>query len=375
MFEYITIQNKVYRTTLLLIIYSFIASCKTDVNKNVKTTNNTISENEENFVETMVIQSQPFSEEIIVNGKLSAEQKSVLKFNVSGNLKLLNVKNGERVQINQVIASLDNYTFNQEVNKAQLNYDKAQLDFQDILIVRGYHQTNKDSIPQNIFEMANIRSGLQAAKNQLNEANHNLNSSILKAPFSGKIGTLKYRLHEFVAAQSDFLTLIDDREFFVEFYLMETEIYKVGIGDDVSVTLLNHSEITEGTIHSINPQVEKNGTVLIKALIKNKGMLLEGMNVQLSIQKIIPNQLVVPKSAVLLRQNEPIIFKYQNGLAQWSYINTIHENSHSYAIIPNPEITYTNLSQGDTIIISNNTNLAHNSPVTIDPKTLDVSYE
>ena len=78
-----------------------------------------------------------------------------------------------------------------------------------------------------------------------------------------------------------------------------------------------------------------------------------------------PNQFVVPKSAVVLRQNQEVLFKYQNGKTYWTYIKSIYENSTTYGIIADPEKSSATLEVGDTVITSGNLNLAHDVEVDI----------
>ena len=89
------------------------------------------------------------------------------------------------------------------------------------------------------------------------------------------------------------------------------------------------------------------------------------MNVNVHIQKEIPNQFVVPKEAVVLRQNQEVLFKVVNGKAYWTYVKTINENKIHYSVIPNPEKSSATLSIGDSIIIGGNLNLAHDSELEI----------
>ena len=110
--------------------------------------------------------------------------------------------------------------------------------------------------------------------------------------------------------------------------------------------------------------VEKNGMIKVKAVLHNSGNLLDGMNVKVLIKSNIANQLVVPKSAVLLRQNKEVVFRYKSGIAYWTYVHTTNENSSSYTIIANRD-RGAEINEGDTVIVSGNLNLAHESKVEI----------
>jgi membrane fusion protein (multidrug efflux system) len=86
------------------------------------------------------------------------------------------------------------------------------------------------------------------------------------------------------------------------------------------------------------------------------------MNVKVSIKRAIPGQLVVPKQSVVLRQNREVLFRYTKGTAYWTYINVLDENENQYSVIAAEGAT---LELGDTVIISNNLNLAHESEVEV----------
>ncbi|MCR8667546.1 efflux RND transporter periplasmic adaptor subunit [Aestuariibaculum sp. M13] len=318
-----------------------------------------------NEVDVQILKQQAFKKELVSNGKLVAIQKNVLKFEVSERLEQLNVKNGDMVRKGQLLAALRPYNFQQEQDKAESNLQKAILDFKDQLLGRGYDFDVRDSIPDKIYNMVAIRTGYRDAQRQLEEAKHNFNASKLIAPFSGRVANIENKQFEQISAGRDFMTLIDDSVFEVEFYLIESEISDVKVGDQVEIMPFSNEKSYQGKISTINPLVEKNGTILVKASVKNDGQLMEGMNVKVLIQKDIPEQFVVPKDAVVLRQNQEVLFKVVNGKAYWTYVMTPHENSKNYSVIPNPDKSSATLTAGDSIIVSGNLNLAHDSEVSV----------
>jgi len=141
-------------------------------------------------------------------------------------------------------------------------------------------------------------------------------------------------------------------------------LQQIKINQTVKIRTFSTDKIYTGKISEINPIVEENGMVKIKALIANSGKLMEGMNVEVIIENKISNQLVVPKSAVVLRQNKEVLFRIINGKAFWTYVKTEFENSNSYTVKANADIG-AEINVGDTIIISGNLNLAHESEVEV----------
>lgn len=320
---------------------------------------------EKNEVDVMVLQKEVFKKEIVSNGKLVALQKNALKFEVSETLEKLYVKNGDYVKKGQTLAVLKANTYQQALAKAEISLAKAELEFQDKLVGRGYVTFNKDSIPEKEYDMLGIRSGYKDAMHELNNAHYNLEGTKLIAPFNGKVANIESKQYEQINAGEDIMTLINDAVFEVEFYLIESEISEVSIYDKIKITPFALRKTYEGHITTINPQVEQDGTILVKAKVKNDGNLLEGMNVKVFIQKDIPGQFIVPKKAVILRQNQEVLFKLKSGKTYWTYVQTTNENSSEYTVIPHPDKSSASLKPNDTIIISGNLNLAHDTEVSI----------
>ena len=352
---------------ILLVIVCF--SCK---NEQAKAQEDTVEKKqylpEKNEVDVMVLKQETFKQEIVSNGKLVALQKNLLKFDVSENLERLLVKNGDYVKKGQTLAILKNFTYQQAYTKAKIGLKKAALEFQDKLVGRGYETFNKDSIPIKEYEMLAIRSGYKEALHELQNAEFKLKATKLRAPFNGKIATIKSKQYEHISAGTDVMTLINDTVFEVEFYLIESEISEIDINGQIQIAPFALNKTYQGRIATINPQVEKDGTILVKAKIKNDGHLIEGMNVKVFIQKDIPNQFVVPKASVVLRQNQEVLFALKSGKAYWTYVQITNENSSHYTIIPHPDKSSATLKPGDTIVVSGNLNLAHESEIVIKHK-------
>lgn len=320
---------------------------------------------DQNEVDAMVLQKEPFKEELLSNGKLVAVNKSVLKFEVEGTLENIFIKEGAYVAKNSVLAQLDSYTYQQNLENAEIALKKARLEFEDMLISREYDSNKTEEIPKNIYEMVSLRSGYAEALQELKKAQNELKQTRLKAPFYGKVASIQFKTHEQVNSGIEFLTLINDSFFEVEFYITESEVHKVKVNEPVRILATGSQQEYKGKITIINPVVEKNGTILVKASVKNDGRLIEGMNVKISIEKTIPNQFVIPKSAVLLRQDQQVLFKAIDGKAHWTYVQTTNENKNYYTVVSNKERTDSRLKVGDTIITNGNLTLAHESKVMI----------
>lgn len=354
-------QSKNKQKIYLIIISIFIlfGSCKTYSENKEQSSNESLPE-EKNIVEIIILVKQDFTREIISNGKLSAIQKAELYFKNPGIIKSINSNNGKLVSEGTELAKLQNEDYLFNLRKAKVTMEKAEIDQLDALLSMGY-KNRTDNIPPEFLKIANIRSGYNQAKIQLDEANSQLDNVVLRAPFSGKVEGLKQKIFEKADLSKPFCTLINDNRFTIDFPLLETEISQVNTGQKVTVSPIAGAKQTTGKITEINPRIDENGLAWLKAELTNPEGYMEGMNVKVSIKRAITGQLVVPKQAVVLRQNREVLFRYTgNGTAYWTYINVLNENENQYSVVAAEGAT---LELGDTVIISNNLNLAHESEV------------
>ena len=318
---------------------------------------------ESNPVEVITLAPTTFYRQLLSNGRLNAKRKSQLTFKTPGIISQVNVSNGDYVEVGTLLGTLDLTEAQHNINTCRENFEKAKLDLSNTLIGLGYYTSDTTAIPQETLHMAKTRSGYTLSLLSLENATRVLNESKLISPFSGKIADLKGKPHE--STQDFFCTLIDDSQFDVDFNILETELSMVKIGQPVRISpFFEPDKEIVGKITNINPSVNDRGQIAVKAEIANDGSLLDGMNVKIMVENAVPDQLVVPKSAVVIRDNLQVLFRYSHGEALWTYVHTVLDNSDSYTVIPNTS-RGAELSVGDTVIVSGNLNLANGSHVTI----------
>ena len=321
-------------------------------------------EAERNEVEVMTLERTVFTRQLISNGRLSARARSSLAFRGTGMIEQVNARNGETVRAGTVIAALDRTDKAIALKSARIAMDKAGLDLYDVLAGQGYMTRDTSSVPASVMKMARMRSGYDAALNSLHQAEYDYSGTVLTAPFTGKVADIK--LGNFEQASSEpFCTLIDDSSFDVDFTVLESEYGFLEEGLKVKVTPFSGgSGHLYGTLTCINPTVDKNGQVAVTATVENDGTLIDGMNVKVTVEKDVPGQLVVPKSAVVIRDNLEVLFRHKDGKALWTYVHTLMSSGDSYVVVPNTD-RGAELSEGDQVIISGNLNLADGSSVEV----------
>jgi multidrug efflux pump subunit AcrA (membrane-fusion protein) len=182
------ITNKEYMNTLKMLPFSLVilclVICSCNPRGNVSNTSaedkkdSTIVNDDKQKVSVMVLRYGNFNKEIISNGKLIALKKADLKFRSSENVAAVYVKNGDRVEKGQTIAKLDNFTLTSTLKQNLIQYEKAKVDLQDVIMSLGYSNKDTSLIPDITMNTARARSGIDKAQSDLELAEYNLRASV-----------------------------------------------------------------------------------------------------------------------------------------------------------------------------------------------------
>lgn len=318
-----------------------------------------------NIVDVITLERTDFAQQLLSNGKLKGAARASLSFGSSGSLSVINVSNGKRVTKGTVLARVNRPDLELSLRSAEISLEKAEMDMYDYLVGQGYGARDTLAVPKTILASARMKSGYASAKNSLDKAKQDLSGTVLRAPFSGRVADVKLRPHDY-SGNEPFCSLIDDSAFDVDFSVMESEYSFLSVGQSVKVTPYADESLTShGKITAINPSVDKNGQITVRARVGNSTGLLDGMNVKVTVERNIPDQLVVPRSAVVIRDDLDVLFTYtDDGKAHWTYVRIVASNGDSHSVVANADRGSV-LSEGDRIIISGNLNLADGSDVVL----------
>ena len=350
---------------LIALLAISITNCKNQSNTTLKD-DKKISSPQSNIVQVIALKKETFSKQIITNGKSYAYPKAELHFRTSGNIRKIFNTNGDYVQKGDTIAVLDREDLQLSLYSAQLEFEKSRLEYYDILAGQGFSPKDTLNISPEILSIAKMRSGFINAQNTLKRAYYDYESSILRAPFSGVIANLSLSENEQVSSDK-FCTLMGNNLKNIKFNIMESEYAFISKNQSILISPFARPDISvKGVLKNINPSVNENGQIELCAVASESSVLLDGMNVKVSIEKDIPNQLVVPRSALVIRDGFDVLFTYtyEDGTAHWVYVNILDKNS-EYAVVEANKDRGATLKEGDIVIISGNLNLADGSKVTI----------
>lgn len=310
-------------------------------------------------VKVMKLEPKVFNHEIVSNGKMSAHDFSDLRFAGSDAvIDKIYVKNGDHVRKGQPIASLDRFKLENTLKQNNNDLAKARLELADVLIGQGYDPEKPEAVPAEVMKLARLRSGLDHAETVLAATQRDIEASTLTAPFDGVVANLFQKVHNRPDASEPFCRIVSSGQMDVEFSVLESELAIIKPGDEVSVSAFASNDTHTGRVTEINPVVDKDGLVKVRAAVSGANGLFDGMNVKISVRRALDKRFVVPKTAVVLRTGKQVVFTHENGKAMWNYVHTGLENM-------NEVVVDDGLKEGMEVIYDGNVNLAHEAPVRV----------
>ena len=351
---------KTLRTMTVVLLTAALGACQGNTENDAEKEGvETVLPGQVNEVTVMTLKSQNFSHELVSNGKVTASAYSDLYFEKPEVVAQVWVKNGSFVRKGQKIAELDLFALQNTLAQHKNSLDQAELELQDVLIGQGYAPDQPEAVPADVMKLARVKSGYEQQAAIYEAAKHDLEKATLVAPFDGLVANLFQKVNNKASATDPFCRIVASQGMEVDFSVLESELPLVKMGDRVEIVPYAGTAGTfYGSISEINPLVDENGMVRVKARVNGGNGLFDGMNVRVSVQRDVKEQLVVPKSAVVLRSERQVVFTLVDGRAFWNYVQTGLENMDEYTITDG-------LQEGATVIVTGNVNLAHESPVKV----------
>jgi len=273
------------------------------------------------------------------SGTVRAEKISELAFGAVGRVKKLNVKLGDIVKKDQVLAELEN-------EDLETAYKNAEREAQ-----RQKAQLENKSTSKLAFDSSN--TSLEATRMALER-------SYIKAPFDGIISELNLEVGQLSQITTELrralMRIVDTQSRFVRFEIDEVDYAKITIGMPVRVKILaERRDPFMGTIRKIVPFVssarEQDRTTEVEVNVHaEEKLLIAGASADIDIiTNKKENVLAIPSRAILGRGQERHVFVAQNGKAKKVLITLGLSNYDRSEVI-------SGLSENDNVLIPSDKN-------------------
>jgi len=338
---------------------------------------------------------------VFADGAIRTPKTVSVNTKVGGELREVLVRDGDHVTQGQVIARIDRREYEislQEsryrhlqalsqmaaeadtfsVNEEALANFRRRRDELESMVARGtltrpeYEATilklEMSSLQAGAFRDAVFqqRTGLAEARMAEERANLNLEYTAVRAPFEGIVHGLSVVAGEILTVNTTVCTLFNNEHLEARLNVLEADLGHLSEGRPVLLSIPATGDTLRAAIDVISPTLDP-GTRTCEVVVRfdnPTGRFRPGMFVRARIAGIIyHDRLLVPKSALLIRDNRPLVFKQEGDRARWLYVDTGLQNDDWVEILK--VHSGGTLVPGDLVVVSNHLTLAHEAKIKV----------
>tara|TARA_R110002073_G_scaffold293194_2_gene458759 strand:+ start:33957 stop:35147 length:1191 start_codon:yes stop_codon:yes gene_type:complete len=280
--------------------------------------------------ETIGLEMKPLEERNLGNNikvtgtlELFPQDRANISPFVGGNVRSINVIEGDRVKKGQVLAYLEHpdiISMQQEFQEknGELVFLKQDFERKQILYNKGVSSGKEFQMAQSKFRSTTssvnaIKSKLRLLRLKIDKiADGQIFSAVpIITPISGFVDEVMVNLGDYVAPQTKMFTISDNSKLHVDLIVYEKDISKVKLDQQIFFTVASKpNEILKAKVHSIGKTFETDPKALhIHADMDNKnGDLLPGMYVEGRIVQGEKMGYAVPEEAIIKEGEQSFIF-------------------------------------------------------------------
>lgn len=263
-------------------------------------------------VETANARAWTSTADIRAIGSLQSDESVQIASEIAGRIAEVSFHEGTQVKDGDVLFKLDDVLAKAEVADAKARFELAQANFDRAKALQRTGNVTEKARDEAAQSFESGTATLELAKARLEK-------HIIRAPFSGRVGTRKISVGAYVGIGAPLVNLEKIDTLKVDFKVPELFLSSVVVGQkiELKVDALPDRAFT-GEIYAIDPMVDVNGRAMrVRARLANPDLVLRpGLFARILIIGQKPREVVlVPESAVVPRGGETFIFTVENGKA------------------------------------------------------------
>lgn len=323
--------------------------------------NTSLNQQQESFPTTTIIKTDTFTYSDYV-ADIHAIQNVEIRARVTGYLEKIFVDEGAQVKEGQVLFSINNREYVEELAKAKALYksavadvDAAELELKNVL-----HLSEKKIVSST--EVALAKNKLEAQKAKMEEAQAHqayvqikLSNTEIKAPFDGIINRIPHKIGSLIDEGTLLTSISEYDEVYAYFDVSEKEYlnYARNLKSDsvdsriVSLILADGSEHPyKGKIETVEGVIDdRTGNIAFRAKFPNPDKIVKhGASGRVRLRKKYNNVLVVPQKSTFEIQDKLYVYVVDKN-------NRIHMRNIEYITrLPHLFIISNGISSGERVV-------------------------
>ena len=338
---------------------------------------------------------------VYADGTIRTPQSVQVKTKVGGELIEVRVQDGDRVSKGQLIARIDpreyeialeesrfrhlqalsqmaaeadtfsvnhaavkNFTVGRDaLEKLRRQGALTHEEFQNRLLELEMSALQKGAFREAVFQQ---RTGLAEARMAEERARLNLEYTEIKAPFAGVVQGLEMVAGEIVGTGATVCTIYNNDRLEAAVNVLEADLGNLTEGRAVLMAVPATGDTLQAKVDVISPTLDQT-TRTCEVLIRfdnPDGRYRPGMFVRAQIAGwVYHDKLLIPKDALLTRDNRTLVFKVDDDRAKWLYVDTGLASDEWVEILR--VHSGGSLAAGDEVVVSDHLTLAHEALIKV----------
>ncbi|MBM3318715.1 MAG: efflux RND transporter periplasmic adaptor subunit [Candidatus Eisenbacteria bacterium] len=210
------------------------------------------------------------------------------------------------------------------------------------------------------------RSGLAETRLAEERARLSLDHTEIRAPFTGVVESVTAVPGEILGAGARICRLYNNDRLEAVLHVLESDLGNLQPGRAVLLAVPATGDTLEARVDVISPRLDESSRtceVLVR-FDNDQARFRPGMFARAEIAGWVHHdRLQVPKEAVLVRDDRPLVFKVAGDRAQWLYVDTGLENDDWIEI--RAVHSGGSLQPGDRVVVSDHLTLAHEAKLDV----------
>ena len=290
-------------------------------------------------VDAFLVQTRTISESIEVPGSLVAGESTEIHPEVSGRIVSLNVREGAFVSKGSVLARLYDGDLQAQKRKIEVQLQIARQTeerYEQLQKIGGISKQDYDVTRLNV---SNLRADLDII-------NTSIAKTVIRAPFSGKLGLKEISMGAYVTPASIITSIQKTSGLRLDFNVPEKYTGQIRQGQYVNFTVEGSDRAYTATVMATESGIaEDTRSLTIRAQVRGEeaGLIPGGFaKVKLSFEPD-PNALMIPTQAVIPQARGKKVYVVKNGTAAFVDVTTGVRDSSMVQVT-------SGLTKGDTVI-------------------------
>ncbi|HUQ09185.1 MAG TPA: efflux RND transporter periplasmic adaptor subunit [Steroidobacteraceae bacterium] len=301
---------------------------------------------------TATVRSERLSQKLEALGNARANESVDISSKTSNVVAAVRFRDGERVRVGQVLVQLDDAQTRADVAAAQAAVTESESQYN-----RSRELLNTQVLSKSQFEQ--LEATLKSNRAKLQAAQARLEDTVIRAPFSGRVGLRRVSVGTLISP-GDVITTLDDTSVIkLDFSVPETYVSTLREGLSVRATAPAYpGRSFVGKVASIDSRVDMNTrSVVVRALLANEdGALKPGMFLNVALSKDERETLVIPEEALTPEAEKQFVFVVADGKAARREVRIGGRSPGNVEIV-------TGLDAGERVIVEGTQKVRDGAPV------------